>query len=238
MKAVCDTAHALGVPVVAHCRSASLHPRRRARRRRPHPPRVVHRRRGARRPSSTPAPPMCPTFTFLANLADHGDKVGAGDGMTDIFRGEIKATAAMMRQAYDAGVPSCAAPRAASPSPRTGTGTPANSRCSSTSSVCPRSRPSRARRATMRSRCGWQGELGVLAEGYRADVLVVDGDPATDVRILQDRHRLNAVISRGAMVDLSPNRGPSAAASRARRSATGRPRSSPPNAPACNRDQP
>ncbi len=47
---------------------------------------------------------ICPTFTFLANLADHGPRVGAG-GMTDVFRGEIKATAAMMRQAYDAGVP-------------------------------------------------------------------------------------------------------------------------------------
>ena len=48
---------------------------------------------------------ICPTFTFLANLADHGDKVGAGAGMADIFRGEIKATAAKVRAAHDAGVP-------------------------------------------------------------------------------------------------------------------------------------
>ena len=32
---------------------------------------------------------------FLANLADYGERVGAGAGMQDIFRGEIKATAAI-----------------------------------------------------------------------------------------------------------------------------------------------
>ena len=47
-----------------------------------------------------------------------------------------------------------------------------------------------------------EGELGVIAGGARADVLVVDGDPASDVTVLQDRSRLRAVISRGSMVDL------------------------------------
>jgi imidazolonepropionase-like amidohydrolase len=47
------------------------------------------------------------------------------------------------------------------------------------------------------------GRIGVVAEGYLADVLVVDGDPAADIRILQDRSRLRAVISRGRSVDLS-----------------------------------
>jgi imidazolonepropionase-like amidohydrolase len=55
-----------------------------------------------------------------------------------------------------------------------------------------------------------EGRLGVVAEGYLADVLVVDGDPSADVRILQDRSRLRAVISRGRAVDLAapwPQRG-------------------------------
>jgi len=54
------------------------------------------------------------------------------------------------------------------------------------------------------------GELGVVAEGYRADVIVVDADPSADVTVLQDRSKLRAVISRGAAVDLSqpwPERG-------------------------------
>jgi imidazolonepropionase-like amidohydrolase len=48
-----------------------------------------------------------------------------------------------------------------------------------------------------------EDELGVLRAGCRADVLVVDGDPARDVRVLQDRARLRAVISRGRAVDLT-----------------------------------
>ena len=54
------------------------------------------------------------------------------------------------------------------------------------------------------------GQLGVVAPGYRADVLVVDGDPSTDVTILQDKSRLRAVISRGHPVNLTapwPERG-------------------------------
>jgi imidazolonepropionase-like amidohydrolase len=41
------------------------------------------------------------------------------------------------------------------------------------------------------------GELGEVKEGYLADLLLVDGDPAKDVRILQDRERLLAVMKDG-----------------------------------------
>lgn len=48
-----------------------------------------------------------------------------------------------------------------------------------------------------------EDELGVIAEGRRADLLVVDGDPSADVRVLQDRTRLREVIARGRRVDLT-----------------------------------
>ena len=48
-----------------------------------------------------------------------------------------------------------------------------------------------------------QGELGTIDAGSRADVIVVDGDPLADIRILNDRSRLRAVISRGTSIDLS-----------------------------------
>ncbi len=209
MKAVCDTAHALGVPVTAHCRSASstrdaalagvdL---------------VLHAsfmddegleaivERGVA---------ICPTFTFLANLADHGERVGAGAGMQDIFRGEIKATAAMMRKAFDAGVPIlCGSESGFALTPyghwharelevfvqELGI-TPVQA------ISCATKQNAIAMRAV--------GELGVVAPGYRADVLVVDGSPADDVTVLQDRRNLRAVVSRGVPVDLAqpwPQRG-------------------------------
>ena len=40
-------------------------------------------------------------------------------------------------------------------------------------------------------------ELGLIREGYLADVLLVDGDPVADVRILQDRNRILAIMKDG-----------------------------------------
>lgn len=40
-------------------------------------------------------------------------------------------------------------------------------------------------------------ELGMLQEGYLADMLLVDGDPLADVRILQDNKRLLAIMKDG-----------------------------------------
>ena len=40
-------------------------------------------------------------------------------------------------------------------------------------------------------------ELGMIKEGYLADLLLVDGDPLTDVRILQNQDRLLAIMKDG-----------------------------------------
>lgn len=45
---------------------------------------------------------------------------------------------------------------------------------------------------------GMGDELGLIKEGYLADLLLVDGDPVADVRILQDSNRLLAIMKDGA----------------------------------------
>lgn len=40
-------------------------------------------------------------------------------------------------------------------------------------------------------------ELGMIREGYLADLILVDGDPLADVRILQDKSRLLAIMTNG-----------------------------------------
>ncbi len=202
MKAVCDTAHALGVPVTAHCRNASstkdaalagvdliLH--------------GSFMDDAALQAVIDSGAALCPTFTFLANLADYGDRVGAGSGMQDIFRGEIKATAAQTRQAYDAGVPIlCGSESGFALTPyghwharemevfvnELGLSPVEAITCATKNNAI-----------AMRM----EGELGVVAEGYRADVLVVEGHPDHDVTVLQDRRNLRAVVSRGELVDLT-----------------------------------
>lgn len=44
---------------------------------------------------------------------------------------------------------------------------------------------------------GMGSELGLIREGYLADLLLVDGDPTSDVRVLQDKSRLVAIMKDG-----------------------------------------
>ena len=201
MKAVCDTAHALGVPVTAHCRNADstrdaalagvdliLH--------------ASFMDETGLQAVIDHGAAICPTFTFLANLADYGERVGAGAGMQDIFRGEIKATATSIRQAFDAGVPIlCGSESGFALTPYghwharemevfvTELGlTPIEAiTCATKNNAIAMRMP---------------GELGIVAAGYRADVIVVEGDVNADITLLQDRSNLRAVVSRGAPVDL------------------------------------
>ena len=202
MRVVCDTAHALGVPVTAHCRNASS-TRDAAR---AGVDLILHASfldDEALAAVVEHGAAVCPTFTFLANLADHGDKVGAGLGMQDIFRGEIKATAAMLRTAYDSGVPIlCGSESGFALTPYGHWHAREMELLVNELGLSPVEAISCATRnnaIAMRM----PGELGVVAAGCRADVLVVEGHPDRDVTVLQDRRNLRAVVSRGRLVDLA-----------------------------------
>lgn len=203
MRVVCDTAHDLGVRVSAHCRGdgatldavlagvdiiwhasylgeASLEA-------------IVDR-----------GVAVGPVFTFLANLNDYGSLAGATSSAKDVFRNEMEQTGAMLRRAYDAGVPLlCGSESGFSITPyghwharemdvfveHLGlTPLQAIKCCTSVNALA----------------LGQQGEVGEIAPGQRADVLVVDGDPSVDVRILGDRKRFRHLFCRGAEVDLTP----------------------------------
>jgi imidazolonepropionase-like amidohydrolase len=47
-------------------------------------------------------------------------------------------------------------------------------------------------------------ELGQIAEGFLADMLIVDGDPTVDITVLQQANRRRAVIKDGEFVYLNP----------------------------------
>ena len=209
MKAVCDTAHALGVPVTAHCRNAAstrdaalagvdliLH--------------ASFIDAEALEAVVESGAAICPTFTFLANLADYGDAVGASRGMTSVFRGEIMATAAVLREAFDAGVPIlCGSESGFALTPYGHWHAREMEVLVEALGLTPLEAITCATKNNAKA-MRMEGQLGVIAPGYRADVLVVDGDPSVDVTVLQDRSNLRAVISRGRQVDLDrpwPERG-------------------------------
>ena len=210
VKAACDTAHDLGTPVMAHCRSpestqicaeagVDL---------------ILHASfiddDGLQAVIDSGAS-ICPTFTFLANLADFGANVGATPGMEDVFRGEIQATAKMMRKAYDEGV------RIIAGSESGFALTPYGHWHAREMQVFVEELGlSELEAITTATKNGaWsmrmEDELGTVEVGKLADVLVVDGDPTTDITMLNDKSRLSEVISRGERVDLTapwPEHGP------------------------------
>jgi imidazolonepropionase-like amidohydrolase len=47
-----------------------------------------------------------------------------------------------------------------------------------------------------------EGEVGVVAPGKLADLLVVDGDPSEDIRVLQDRARIETIVLDGEIVEI------------------------------------
>jgi imidazolonepropionase-like amidohydrolase len=201
LQTVCDTAHDLGIPVVAHCRNASstrdaakagvdmiLH--------------ATHMDDEALETVVKHGTALTPTLTFQANLADFGHKVGATPELIELFRTEIEESSSMLRKAFDAGVP------LVSGSESGFSITPYGHWHAREMEVFVKHlglTPLEAiRTATFEGARAlkMEGEVGEIAEGKRADVIVVDGDPVQDIRVLGDRSRLRAVICRGESVDL------------------------------------
>ena len=48
-----------------------------------------------------------------------------------------------------------------------------------------------------------EGQVGQLAEGHLADVMLFDGDPASDIALLGERQRIRAVYLGGREIDLT-----------------------------------
>ena len=52
---------------------------------------------------------------------------------------------------------------------------------------------------------GEEGRLGTVARGKTADLLLVDGNPLSDITVLQDRERLKLIMKDGVIFKNSLN---------------------------------
>jgi len=202
LNAACDTAHALGVRAMAHCRtSESVRAAAEA-----GVDLILHASfmdevalAAVVKSGST----LCPTFTFLANLADFGPSVGASPGMEDVFRNEISATAKMMREAYDSGVTLiCGSESGFALTPYGHWHGREMEIFVNELGLTPIEAITTATKNGAWA-MGMEDELGTVEVGKLADVLVVDGDPTQDITILNDKSKLSEIISRGKRVDLT-----------------------------------
>ena len=201
IRAACQTAHELSVPVMAHCRGAEsvqicaeegvdliLH--------------ASFMNDEGLEAVIASGSSICPTFTFLANLADFGAKVQASPGMEDIFRGEIEQTAKMIRKAYDNGV------RILSGSESGFALTPYGHWHGRELEIFVNYLNLTPVEAitTATKNGAWamqmEDDLGTIEEGKLADVIIVDADPVAEITALNDKNKINEVIINGKRLEL------------------------------------
>lgn len=203
LKVVCDTAHDLGVRVTAHCRGdkATLdavmagvdiiwH--------------ASFLGNDALEAIIDKKVPVGPVFTFLANLSEFGHKAGATSTAKAIFEGELEQTGSKLREAYDEGV------TLLSGSESGFSMTPYGHWHAREMEVFVRHlglSPLQAITCATKTNAVALDEFGVtgcISPGYRADILVLDGDPSKDVSILGDKSKIRHLYCRGKKVDLTP----------------------------------
>jgi len=196
-----DTAHALGLPIVGHCRNASstrdaaragfdmiLH--------------ATFMDEEALTAVVDRKVPIVPTLTFQAVLAEHGERIGASPDLREIFRREIAEGGRALRLAYDAGVPLlCGSESGFSITPygewhwREVQVLVDNLGLSPLQALaCATSEGARA--------LGRLGELGLVRAGLPGDVIVVRGDVTRDVTLLGRPDGLAHVFKDGVRVDI------------------------------------
>ena len=201
LRLVCDTAHALGVPVVGHCRNASstrdaalagfdmiLH--------------ASYMDEEALGVVIDTGVSLVPTFTFLANLIDYGDKIGSNPGLQNIFRNEIAQSSAMLRRAYDAGVPlMCGSESGFSVTPYGDWHYREMGLFVEHLGLTPLEAIACATEAGA-SIFGLQNELGRIEENYIADLVLVEGDLEADINLLGEKTNIRAVFKAGKLVNM------------------------------------
>ena len=203
LKIACDTAHELDIPVVGHCRSADsvkdsllagmdmiLH--------------ATYMDQEGLDILVDKKIPIVPTFTFQANLIEYADQMGASKDYKEIFEKEIDDNIDILKKAFKEGVPLlCGSESGFSVTPygdwhykelevfvkKLGL-SPLQAIKSATKDAA----------VSMRK----ENELGLIAENYLADLVIIDGDPSQDVSILGKKDLIKNVILDGEEIDLKP----------------------------------
>ena len=208
LKLAIATAHDLGTPVVGHCRGATsirdaanagmdliLH--------------ATYMDDEALDAVVSANTPIVPTFTFQANLAQYGERINSSPELMALFSKEIEESAVMLNKAKQAGVPIiCGTESGFSLTPYgdwhyrelevfvLSLGfTPLEAIQAGTSE---------AARALQIAGRSMYGDVGAVAPGYLADIIIVDGEVDQDVTLLGNPDNIHSVIQNGELLNLPP----------------------------------
>ena len=202
LKLACDTAHELGIPVVGHCRGADsvkdallagfdmiLH--------------GTYMDEEGLEIMIERNVPLVPTFTFQANLIDYAEKMEASTDYKEIFEKEIQDNVPIFTKAFEAGVPFiCGSESGFSVTPYGDWHYKELEVFVEKLSLTPLEAITCATKNAASAMK--RDDIGLIAEGKIADLLVVDGDPSKDVTILGDKNLIKHVFLNGKDIDLTP----------------------------------
>ena len=202
---ICEIAHDLGVPVMGHCRGAlsSLRAARAG------IDLIFHGTgmdNAAMEEVIARKIPVCPTFTFQANMVDFGHRLGGDPAFAKLFEREITDSVESLRALHAAGVALlCGSESGFSMVPY---GHWHYREMEVFTRYLGMSNLEAIRCATSDNAFALKlaGKTGVLAAGMKADVICVDGDPAEDITILGEPGRVRHVFVDGRKMDLSEPR--------------------------------
>jgi imidazolonepropionase-like amidohydrolase len=144
---------------------------------------------------------IVPTLTLLANILASAQGE-AGASIIEEFRHEYESACINLRRAYDAGVPLiCGSESGWSLVPYGDWHARELEIFVNDIGLTPIQAIHAATGAAARLLPHWAERIGTLAEGMLADILVVNGNPTTDVKLLQRPQNIATVMKGGAIVD-------------------------------------
>ena len=146
--------------------------------------------------------PICPTLTFTANIVEWGKEAGVDPNYIETKRRELEALVDIIGRCHQAGIPLMAGSESGfSVTPYGEWHTRELELMVSHLGMKPMDAILTATRNNATA-FGWT-DTGAIKPGSRADLLVVDGDPIADIRVLGDPERITAVFKDGREVDRS-----------------------------------
>ncbi|MBL8335139.1 MAG: amidohydrolase family protein [Rhodoferax sp.] len=199
---ICEVAHDLGVPVMGHCRG-NLSAQRAVR---AGVDLIFH---GTGMDEATTDAvierriPVCPAFTFQANMVDYGHRLGTDDALVQLFQREIADSAASMRRLHEAGVPLLCGSEAGFSMVPYGHWHYREMEVFTRYYGLSNLQAIHCATGAGAFALKMAGQTGVVAAGMKADLLVVDGDPSQDVRVLGEPGRIREVFVDGRAMDIS-----------------------------------
>ncbi len=203
LQLICDTAHELETPVMGHCRGAEATRRAAV----AGFDLIFHATAmddAALKEVVDRKIPIAPALTFQANMVDFGHKLGTADYLMKLFERELTDSIETMTLAHKEGVPLLTGSEAGFSMVPYGDWhyremevfTKYFGLSALEAIQCATQKGAFAMRM--------DGEIGVIAPGYQADIICVKGKVEDDIPSLGDPANISTVMIGGVLKDLSP----------------------------------